>query len=111
MLLRQTDNYIKICMNAWLLCEACIHSEKEKIAPQEKLLQVCRDCAQSCLSVASTIINDPMAVQKQVFDCFLYCRECYTECILHKEQDIEYCGEVCGRCAETIKELLMFQLN
>jgi hypothetical protein len=111
MILRQTDSYIKICMNTWLLCEACIHSEQEKLNRSDKLLQVCRDCAQSCLAIASQIINDPAAVQKNVFNCFLYCRECYNECMLHQEDDIEYCGQICGTCAEKIKELLYFHLN
>ena len=111
MLLNRTDNYIRICMNAWLLCEACIHSEKEKLFPKEQLLKACQDCSESCLSVVAVFINNPLLVQQQVFDCFLYCRECYHECMSWPEEDIAYCGSVCDKCAEMMKELLLFHPN
>lgn len=111
MILRQTENYIKVCMNTWLLCEACIHSEYEKLLPAERLIQTCQDCSRSCLTIVSLFINNPLTLQKDVFDCFLYCRECYNECMLHREEDIERCGEACNNCAETLKELMFFQLN
>ena len=111
MILRKTDNYIKACMNTWLLCEACIHSELKNLLPKEKLIKSCRNCAQSCLSVVALFINDPVTVQKNVFDCFLYCRECYNECMQHPEEDIEHCGSICDHCADTIKELMFFHLN
>jgi hypothetical protein len=98
-------------MNTWLLCEACIHTEKEKLFPEETLVQACKDCAESCLSVVTMFISNPVTVQKHVFDCFLYCRECFNECMQYPEDDIEYCGEVCGRCAEMMKELVLFNLN
>lgn len=108
---RQTDNYMKVCMNTWLLCEACVHSEEETGWPDEKLVKICNDCAQSCIAIVAHFIKDPQTAQSYVFDCFLYCRECYNECMLHPEADIIYCGEVCYSCAETIKELLFFNLN
>ena len=111
MTLRQTDNYIRVCMNAWLLCEACIHTENEQLFPNEKLVQACHDCADSCLSIVCLFINNRVTDQKNIFDCFLYCRECYNECMLHKEEDIEYCGAVCDKCAESMKELMLFHLN
>ncbi|MBC7873921.1 MAG: hypothetical protein H7Y01_07995 [Ferruginibacter sp.] len=111
MLLRQSDNYIKVCMNTWLLCEACIHTEKERLYPKQKLLQACHQCSEACLSLVTIFISNPLTVQQHVFDCFLYCRECYNECMLYKDDDIEYCGMICDKCAESMKELLFFSLN
>lgn len=111
MLLNRTDSYIKICMNTWLLCEACIHAEMKKLSPKEKLLQACGACSDSCLSLVTVFISNPVLAQQQVFDCFLYCRECYHECILSPEDDVVYCGEVSDKCAEMMKELMLFQLN
>jgi len=98
-------------MNSWLLCEACIHSEKEALWPDEKFIKICNDCAQSCIGLVAHFVSDSKTVKQTVFDCFLYCRECYNECMLHPEADIAYCGEVCNTCAEMIKELLIFNLN
>lgn len=111
MTLRQTDNYMRVCMKSWLLCEACVHSEKETLLPDEKFIKIFSDCAQSCLTIVSHFINETETTQKVVFDCFLYCRKCYQECMLHSEADIIYCGEVCNYCADTIKELMFFNLN
>lgn len=111
MTIRQTDNYIKACMNTWLLCEACIHSETQSNSPNKKLLKAWSNCGQSCISIVAGIISDTLTTKNHILDCFLYCRECYNECMLHKQEDIEECGKVCDNCAETIKELLFFHLN
>jgi len=111
MLLRQKDSYIKICMNTWLLCEACIHAENEKLFPKERLLQACQACSSSCLSIVSGFISDQPAIQQHVFRCFLDCRECYNECLQFSEKDIQFCGETSAACAEMMKELLFFHLN
>lgn len=108
---RQTDNYMRVCMNTWLLCEACTHAEKEMPLPDERLIKSCMECAQSCIALVAHIIHDPQADQKYIFDCFLYCRECYNECMQHPKADIIYCGEACNQCADTIKELLFFNCN
>jgi hypothetical protein len=111
MLLKQGDKYIKNCMSTWLLCEACIHNEQKKLFPKEKLLVACRDCASSCLSIVSQIITNPLPPEETVFDCFLYCRECYNECKDIHEAGAQSCGENCEKCAEAMKELLVFHLN
>ena len=111
MILQQTDNYIRVCMNAWLLCEARIHTESGKLFPKEKLLKACQACSESCFSIVSILVSNSRTLQRPVFDCFLSCRECYNECILYDDADIEHCGAVCNRCAETLKELLLFDLN
>jgi hypothetical protein len=98
-------------MNTWLLCEACIHSESQKLFPKEKLLEAWQSCSGSCLSLVAIFISNSLQAEKQVFDCFLSCRECYNECLLSQEEDILYCGNVCDKCAEMIKELLLFNLN
>lgn len=111
MIRSHTDSYIKVCMNTWLLCEACIHAENEKLFPKHSLLQACTACSESCLSLVSVFISDPLMVQQHVFECFLFCRECYNECMLCPETDIEYCGTVCDNCAEMLKELMFFHPN
>ena len=111
MLLRQKDNYIRICMNTWLLCEACMHAEHEKLFPKEALIKACSACAASCLSIVSGFISEPAAIQHHVFKCFLDCRDCYNECLQYADQDIETCGAVCDECAEMMKELIFFHLN
>ncbi len=111
MILNRTDSYIKICMNTWLLCEACIHSEGQKLFPKENLLEACQSCSGSCLSLAAVFISDPLRAEEKVFDCFLSCRECYNECLLSTEEDIRYCGSICDKCAEMMKELLLFNPN
>ena len=111
MLLQQSDTYIKTCMSTWLLCEACIHNEQKKLNPQEKLMIACRDCAASCLSIVSMIITHPLPPESKVFDCFLYCRECYNECKNSSDEGTRYCGEICDQCTDAMKELLVFHLN
>jgi len=38
MTIRQTDNYITVCMNTWLLCEVCIRSESQSHSPNNMLI-------------------------------------------------------------------------
>ena len=111
MIAEQLDSYVKACMNTWLLCEVGIHTEEKKLFPKEKLLRAYRNCAQACLSVASQFISNPLYMDKKVSSCVHYCRECYNECMLHDEEEIEYCGEACSNCAEKIQGLLALQLN
>ena len=111
MIVRETDNYIKVCMNAWLLCEACIHNEKDQESPENKLIEICTLCAQSCLMVASGMINNPNDMQKQIFDCYLLCKECHKECAKYPQTDIEYCGDICKHCSDQLRNLIAMQLN
>lgn len=111
MILQQSESYIKTCMSTWLLCEACIHTEKKKTFPQEKLLIACRDCAASCLGIVSLIISQPDTTDNHAFDCFLYCRECYNQCISSSEDASYFCASACDKCAEAMKELMVVQLN
>lgn len=69
----QTDKYIRACMNTWLLCEACMHCEKECDLPDKKLIKAWGNCGQSCISILARLISDPSGIHKNVFDCFLYC--------------------------------------
>jgi len=108
---KQIDSYIKVCMNTWLLCEACIHTEQGKLFPKENLLKAFRNCAQSCLSVASQFIVNPLCIEQKVSECMHHCMECHNECMQYDEEEIEYCGEVCENCAQKIKTLIAIQLN
>ena len=111
MILQQTDNYIRVCMNAWLLCEASIYTEERKLFPRESLLNICQACSESCFSIVSIFASNSQVQQQPVLDCFLYCRECFNECMMHEDKEIQYCCVVCDRCAEAVKELLLFHVN
>jgi hypothetical protein len=108
MILQQTDNYIKACMKTWLICEACIHAETTSGSPRESLVIKCRTCANSCFTVVCRILNNSEIMQESAFICLLNCRECFSECENYAYvDDIEYCGEVCRLCSETLKHLIL----
>jgi hypothetical protein len=111
MILQETDNYIKACMKTWMFCEACIHTEEDADKPRQLLIQKCRICASSCFSVVCRIINDSGLLQESVLNCLLNCHECFEECEKYDDiEDIQYCGEVCRSCEDSLKELLL-QVN
>jgi hypothetical protein len=109
---QQTDTYIKVCMKTWLLCESCIHAESTSPSPRYDLVSECRECAQACFAVVSRLVSQPEDMDDLVFKCLLHCRQCASECGKYKyEDDIEFCGEICCVCADTMKELAEFSLN
>ncbi len=108
MVIQQTDNYIKACMKTWMFCESCIHSETEKRIPKEALIQKCRSCANSCFAVVCGIINNSDIINDAALTCILNCRECQQECEkFDYNDDIQFCGEVCEFCAQTMRDLLV----
>ena len=109
MILQQTDNYIKACMQTWLLCESCIHAEENSFDPRESLIAKCRTCAYSCFAVVSRIVSkEEVEMQESALICLLNCRECYMECEKYNYiDDIDYCGEMCLFCADILQELAM----
>jgi hypothetical protein len=108
MVIQETDQYIKACMKTWMFCESCIHSENDRPDPRKELIEKCRACANSCFAVVCRIINNSEELQESVLSCFLDCRECYTECDKYAyNEDIQYCGEICLFCADTVKDLLV----
>jgi len=108
MILEQTDNYVKACMKAWLMCESCIHAEINKTHPRQELIEKCRTCANSCFTVVCRILNNSEIVQESAFICVLNCRECCEECEKYNYvADIDYCGEVCRLCADILKSLIV----
>jgi hypothetical protein len=109
MILQQTDSYIKMCMKTWLLCESCIHIEETSYCPRKTLISNWRSCAHSCFEVVCKIIsNDSKEMQDSALSCMLNCRKCYEECEKYNYSDeIEFCGEVCRICGETIKDLII----
>jgi hypothetical protein len=113
MILEQTDNYIKACMKAWLMCESCIQAEANKKNPRQTLIDKCRVCANSCFTVVCRILNNSEIVQESAFICVLNCRECSDECDKYSYiSDVEYCSEVCRLCADVLKSLIVpFHLN
>jgi hypothetical protein len=113
MIQQQTDLYIKACMKTWLICESCIHVEVTGATQRNNLIRECRECAQSCFAVVCKLISQAEDLGDLVFNCILHCRQCYDECEKYEEidDDIQYCGSVCSICAETLKDLAVFQLN
>ena len=113
MIIQKVDTYIKACMQAWLFCESCIHEQISTNSPRAELIRQCHDCAQSCFAVVSKLINDSPDVQELVFKCLLSCRVCQEECSKYGEvEEIYYCGEVCGYCADKIRDIAVpFYLN
>ena len=113
MIQQQTDIYIKACMKTWLICESCIHAEVTSTMPRVDLVRECRECAQSCFSVVCKLISQRDDLGDLILNCLLHCRQCYEECekYAEEEDDIQYCGSVCIVCAETLKDIMVFQLN
>ena len=114
MIVQKTDTYIKACMQAWLFCESCIHSEVSAPNPREDLVQQCHECAQACFAVVCRLISNEEAVHELAFNCILHCRQCVEKCEKYGQvEDIRYCGEVCNFCAEKMKDIAIpgFYLN
>lgn len=108
-----TDQYIKVCMKTWLLCEASVHAESEKPFPRTRLVKECADCAKACFALVSGLVSDSGYTEDLVLRCFLQCRQCTIECGNYpNEEDIQYCGLVSALCAETMHEMISArQLN
>jgi hypothetical protein len=113
MIIQQTDSYIKACMQAWLFCESCIHTEVASEHPRQELIKQCHECAQACFAVVCRLISNYYDVHELALNCVLHCRQCHAECSKHAYvEDIEYCGEVCRICAEKMKDIAIpFGLN
>jgi hypothetical protein len=108
MILQQTDNFIKSCMKAWLLCQSCIHTETLRAKPRQALIAKCRVCSSSCFAVVGRLISNADDIQVYAFRCLLDCRECFDECEKYANiEDIEYCGHVCMDCAYILKKLVV----
>lgn len=113
MIQQQTiDQYIKVCMKTWLLCEASVHAEAASTSPRYKLVKECSDCAKSCFAVVSRLVSDAGDLGDLVLNCLLHCRQCSNECSKYPgEQDLQFCGMVSSICADTLKEIAVNQLN
>lgn len=106
MIARQTDMYIKACMQAWLFCESCIHNEVSTQQPRTELIRKCHECAQSCFAVVSRLISDHPEVSDLAFNCIIHCRLCQQECEKFTEaEDILQCAEMCRECAEKMRDI------
>ena len=104
-----TDQYIKVCMKTWLLCEASAHAETTSPSPRYNLLKECSECAKACFAVVSSDAGD---LGDLVLNCLLHCRQCSNECAKYPgEEDLQFCGIVSSICADTLKEITVRQLN
>lgn len=110
--LQTTDHYIKVCMKAWLLCEASVYAEVTGLFPRQNLIKECEHCARACFAVVSGLINNrEQNLGGLVLNCLLHCRLCSYECAKHAEEDIQLCGMISSICADTVKEIAIFNLN
>jgi len=107
-----TDQYIKVCMKTWLLCEASVHAESTSTSPRYNLVKECSDCAKACFAVVSKLVSDADDLGNLVLNCLLHCRQCSIECAKYAgEEDIQFCGIVSSLCADTLREITVRQLN
>ena len=107
-----TDQYIKVCMKTWLLCEASVHAETTSTSPRYDLVKECSECAKACFAVVSRLVSNAGDLGNVVLNCLLHCRQCSNECSKYPgEEDIQFCGMVSTLCADTMKEITVLQLN
>ncbi len=107
-----TDQYIKVCMKTWLLCEASVHAESISTWPRYNLVKECSDCAKACFAVVSKLVSDTDNLGNLVLNCLLHCRQCSIECGKYPgEEDIQFCGMVSSICADRLREIAVRQLN
>jgi hypothetical protein len=99
----QTDNYIRACMKTWLLCESCLHAEADSRSPRKMLMNIYKECAAACVALVSRLVSNNTGIDQLAFNCLIRCRECQEECIRQADSDdMIYCSDVCGYCAETV---------
>jgi hypothetical protein len=78
------------------------------LRPRKALIAKCRLCSNSCFAVVGRLISNADDIQEYAFRCVLDCRECFEECEKYLDiEDIEYCGQVCIDCADTLKKLVV----
>lgn len=106
-----TDEYIKVCMKTWLLCEASVHAEATSISPRYELVRECSECAKACFAVVTKLVSNSGDFGNLVLDCLLHCRQCSNECAKYPEEDLQFCAVISSICADTLKEIAVLQLN
>lgn len=113
MQLQTTDQYIKVCMKTWLICEASVQAEVTGLSPRQNLIKECRDCAKACFAIVSSLVNNAAYdLDDLVLNCLLHCRQCSNECAKYDDdEDIQFCGMISGICADTLKEITVINLN
>ena len=112
--LQTTDQYIKVCVKTWLLCEVSVQAEVTGLSPRQNLVKECRDCAKACFAVVSSLVNDAADddLGDLVLNCLLHCRQCSNECAKYDDdEDIQFCGMISSICADTLKEIAVINLN
>ena len=106
----KTDQYIKVCMKTWLLCEASVHAESASPAPRKNIVRECNECAKACFAVVTRLVSNAGDLGELVLNCLLHCRQCSTECAKYPaEEDLQFCAMVSSICADTLTELAVIQ--
>lgn len=109
-MIQESDYYVKNCMKAWLICEACVYMELAAGKPDEEVLNSCYGCAEACFGLMYQLISnrDTDLIDKLAFLCFLHCRHCAEVCSTYKDvEDLQYCQMACTSCSLVIKDLLI----
>jgi hypothetical protein len=100
MIQQQTDNYIKICLKSWLLCESCTYAEMNSMSPRYDLIAECTVCAETCFALVTKLISNSDDLGDLPFKCVVHCRQCYDECQKYPDAEgILVCGDACALCA------------
>ena len=113
MQLQITDQYIKICIKTWLICEASVHAEVAGLSPRHNLVKECSDCAKACFDVVLSLVSNEVGDWGDVvLNCVLHCRQCSNECAKYdNDGDIQFCGMMSSICADTLKDITVINLN
>jgi hypothetical protein len=108
------DPYVKICMKAWLLCEASVYTEVASPAPRTSLIRECSDCAIACFEIVVRLVSNPDEglLGNLALIGLLHCRQCASECAKYNtDEDLKYCGEICSLCGDALMDITEFSLN
>lgn len=111
MIQQQTNNYIKICIKSWLLCESCIYNEINSFSPRPELIELCTECAKSCFAVVTRLVSNSDDLEYLPFNCLLDCLQCANACRKYPELDLQDCADVFLMCAFEMKNLTVFSPN
>jgi hypothetical protein len=108
------DPYVKICMKAWLLCEAVVYVEVTSSAPRTSLIRECSKCAMTCFEIVVRLVSNPdegLSGNLALIG-LLHCRQSASECAKYNlDKDIKYCGEICSMCGDALQDITEFSLN
>ena len=112
MIRQKTDEYVKVCVKTWLLCEANVHTELNSDFPRKNLVGQLDECAKACFAVVGSLLGTAGEQEEAILNCLINCRSCSLECKKYPdEEDIFLCSAISGICADCMNELFVFALN